>query len=512
MHSSTRRLWLPEEDRIVVRYARALAAGRYQHQRAAAIACLVDLGRLYEHIRKSAPSHHVAAKGRDTRVVERRLREFLRQQGLTWSGAGLMEAERKAVRRYARGLAFGRFPDARRAAEACLDEMRRLPPGSRPTRPRSLHTIHCHVLDEAHRIRRPWARSRWSHEEDEIARRFGGALARGKYANAEEAAAACRRELARLLGRSAASGRPTVAVKVRLTRWAHRAGWARFHAPWSDQESAVLDNYLRALHEGRYANVSSAARDCVRELALLHSRMCRRSPMRYGQTRPRTTYATLRELARRATCLNLPRLHARWTKAETDVAVKYARAVDSGQFPSWNAATRPCMAELGRLYAVAGRRSPIRARRLAGRGLTSVHWMIGTVAHRLGLRGPERPRAWSPEEGRVFEQWLHWYDRYRSAGRSRSALGTAASGLQEELEEKGFRRTVVACRARLKDGWLLLHGLALPARHASRISERRLRRGMTPASDAGNHKPKSQTPKPAVGGNARLQTLNTRTE
>ncbi len=189
--------------------------------------------------------------------------------------------------------------------------------------------------------------------------------------------------------------------------------------------------------------------------------MSRQLSERYGRTRPRTLYAVAREMDARARSLGLPRPHATWTKEETEIVLKYARAVDSGEPPSWRKAARLCLTELDRLYSVAGRRSPIRARRLAGRGFLPVHSKMIAMAHEHGLRGPERPRLWSPAESKVFEQWLRWYDRYRSSGRRhRTALGTAASGLQEELEEKGFVRTVSACRGRLKNQWLVSQGLA----------------------------------------------------
>jgi hypothetical protein len=116
------------------------------------------------------------------------------------------------------------------------------------------------------------------------------------------------------------------------------------------------------------------------------------------------------------------------------------------------------MVELDRLYAVAGSRSPIRARRLAGRRFPSVHDKMIKVAHELGLRGPEH-RFWTSKEERIHRGWLRWYDRFRTA-RGLGPLRAAADGLQEELEEQGFRRTVSACRGHIKEGWLRLHGLA----------------------------------------------------
>jgi hypothetical protein len=436
--------WSASELRVLRRYARALAQGRYRYQREAVTACVEEI-------------ELQCRRRRTLVVVEVRLRALLRDQGVVWGGSRLFAAERRSVARHARALVRGKFPDALRAAEACLAEIRRLPDDERPIRPRSLHTIHCSILKQAHGLRRPWVRSRWGREEDEIARRYGAGLARGEFADSLEAVAACRRELRR----SPARVRPLNGIKARVIRWAHRNGWVRSNIPWNDREYAVLDMYVRALHEGRYARVRSAAKDCAVELKALHHREAKQLSERYGRTRPRTQYAVAREIDVRARSLGLPRPHATWTKAETEIVLKYARAVDSGAVPSWRKAARICLTDLDGLYSVAGRGSPIHVRRLAGRGFIPVHNKMIAVAHKHGLRGPVKPLPWSPAESKVFDQWLRWYDRYRSAGRRRrSVLSTASTGLHEELEEKGFTRTAGACRERLKNGWLEMYGLA----------------------------------------------------
>jgi hypothetical protein len=154
---------LPEENVIIERYARALAAGRYRFQRDAVTDCLKELSRLYRRIRKSDPSHRVASQGRSVSVVTHCLRVQLWKRGLSWGWSGLSPAEVGAVKRCAAALVAGTYPDALRAAEACLRELRLLPARSRPVRPRSLQTIHLHVMKAAHELRwtpnsRPWAR------------------------------------------------------------------------------------------------------------------------------------------------------------------------------------------------------------------------------------------------------------------------------------------------------------------------------------------------------------------
>jgi len=445
-----RRFWLPEESKVIDRYIEALAAGRYRYLRDAATACLADLDRLYARIRKSTPGHLVAATGRTKGVVQARFRKLLRERGLVWGGSLLLMSESKLVKRYAQALARGRFPDALRAAEECLAEVRRLPSEARTIRPRSLHTIHCAVLTEAHRMRRPWPRARYLEEEERVMRRFGRALARGVYASAVEATAACRRELARRMGYPRPGVYRTSRIRSHLLGCAHAAGWTSFLEPWSPAAQRVIKRYLRRLYTGEFRSVPAAATECTRELRYL--------PAKMKMGRPARTDAVLRELTRQARRLSLPRHRTYWHPGELRIIEAYARRVGRGDFASWREAAVACRKELEGYWTQATRRSPVAVRRPAGRGVPGIHGKMLKLAHELHLSGPNR-RAWTERESQVVASWVRWYDRYRTP-RKRGPLGVAASGLQEELENKGFTRTVIACRTRLKNGWLQMHKLA----------------------------------------------------
>jgi len=458
--ATPRRLWLPEEDRIVARYAKALASGRYRYKHEAVSACFEELGHLYARLRKTNPKHPVAERGRSLHMVGYRLRFLLRKQGLFWTWFGLSGAEKAATRRYARALVAGRFPDALRAAEACLAEVRALPLRSRPMRPRTLATIHLHILEDAHRLRRTWPRARWLDDEDRILRRYGRALAHGKYADSGEAIRSCCRELARL-PRPRAGGYAARSIRTRLLKWAHEAGWVSRQEPWNREAQRVIEGYIRKLYEGEYRTVPAVAEACTREL--------RRRAVAGRLGRRVRLDVVHRELARRTKRLRLPRHRANWHSGELRILEAYARRVGRGDFLSWRKAAVACHAELQRFWARSARGSSENVRALAGRGIAATHGRMLILAHELGLPGPER-RLWTPPEEKVVAGWVRWYDKYRTPTK-RGPLGTAASGLWEELEERGFRRTVSSCRERLKDGWLLIHGLT--ARHTSRISERR---------------------------------------
>jgi hypothetical protein len=155
MPGRKRRSFLPEENLIIERYTRALAAGRYRFRREATTDCLEELSRLYERIGKSDPSHKAASQSRSFDVVSHRLRAQLRKKGLSWVWTGLGPAEAGVVERYAAALVAGTYPGARRAAEACYREIRLLPSKSRPVRPRTPATIYRYLLKAAHELCRP---------------------------------------------------------------------------------------------------------------------------------------------------------------------------------------------------------------------------------------------------------------------------------------------------------------------------------------------------------------------
>ena len=86
MPAFTHRDWLPAEVRIVARYARSLASGRYSTAESASDACLADIGKLYARLLRTNPNHPVATRPRPLASVRFRLRELLSELGLNWRG------------------------------------------------------------------------------------------------------------------------------------------------------------------------------------------------------------------------------------------------------------------------------------------------------------------------------------------------------------------------------------------------------------------------------------------
>jgi hypothetical protein len=60
----------------------------------------------------------------------------------------------------------------------------------------------------------------------------------------------------------------------------------------------------------------------------------------------------------------------------------------------------------------------------------------------------------------MYESWLRWYKGHKR-NRRNSPLTQAALGLQDDLAERGFRRSLDACRTRLGEyygTWKQVHG------------------------------------------------------
>jgi hypothetical protein len=239
-------------------------------------------------------------------------------------------------------------------------------------------------------------------------------------------------------------------VKARLTKWAHEAGWVSRREPWNREAQRVIESYVRKLYEGEYRTVPAVAEACAREL--------RRRAVA-GKLGRRVRPDVVRgELRRRTQRLGLPRHRADWHSGELRTLEAYARRVGCGDFSSWRKASVACRAELQHFWARSASGSSVSVRVPAGRGIAAIHGRMLKLVHELGLPGPER-RLWTLPEEKAVAGWVRWYDKYRTPTK-RGPLGTATSGLQEELEERGFRRTVSSCRQRLKDAWLRLHGMA----------------------------------------------------
>ena len=450
MPEPKRHRWLPEEDKVVDRFARALAAGRFPSMLAACRACLKALG---AQRAQSRPESHLRAAARVETSLES-VRDHMQGRAnalhLVLASGYLTPGEARIVDRHAQALLRGRYRGARQAAEACLPQFARLRGGATATRERTLLSVQQHIYQCCLRTGHVWSHTAWRPEEDRVVERHVRALARSRHPNILAAARACRGEL----HRSGMYGRSLAAVRVRVLERAHALGLPVLR-PWSRDEMHVIDRYVRALYEGRYRFAPAAAAACASELAERSSRAGRCVA---GRCRPRSIAAVHDVLSRRASSLRLPRYKTDLSQEELALIEQYARGVDRGEYQSWAEAARACSVELQRVYAAAARRSPLPVGKVTGHSPATVLIKMLTLSRQLGLRGP-RLHLWSAAEIRALDSWLQWYERRRGSRRQKGLLHQAAEGLQEEIEDLNSHRTLGACEDKLLRWRRRLHGL-----------------------------------------------------
>lgn len=262
-------------------------------------------------------------------------------------------------------------------------------------------------------------------------RRYARAYLAGRYPSARRAASACARALAR-----AHRPRPFYGVYWLLYTTAREMGLPTVEREWTVAEKRVMKRHMRLLFAGRYDYARDAAQACFRELG--------------GS---RTYKAVWFALRTEATRIGLPRFHSRLTRIEEQLVERYALKVHQGLLPHWRAAAEQCHAAILRRMARLAKTGPLKLRRPPSHTLDTIHVAILKVAHKRGLRGPRNPH-WTAAEDKILAGWLKWYGRYRHVRRL-TPLRQAAEGLQHDLAEKGFDRTVGACRNRISTAWRL---------------------------------------------------------
>ena len=431
MPAFTYRPWLPAEVRIVVRYARALAAGRYATARSAALVCLADIDKLYARILRADPNHPVATRPRPLASVLFRLRKSMDGLGLHWRSRILTEPELRVVDRFVRGLLAGRFRNVRAAADACKPELDRIAPKVGRDRLLPVRFVRQRIYIRARGGASAWRGVFWLPDEDAVMRKFARAVVSGEYPSAQAAAADCLRELPRR-GRSACS------VRRRLVLLVNAMG--RTRSPrWSAAEERECRRYALLLVQGRYQSLPAAAGACAARLA---------EAVREGvpHVKPHSAAGVEHHLARELRRLAVTRYNGRTTPAEREIYGQAARAVASGEFRGCVEAARACAPDIRRLGYGGRRRGRPPSPCQGDRTLRGIQHHILAAAARLKLQLPGQ--GWYPEEQRAFESWLRWYRRYHAVRRLHP-LSTAAEGLRDELADKGYSRSLVSCEHRL---------------------------------------------------------------
>jgi hypothetical protein len=288
--------------------------------------------------------------------------------------------------------------------------------------------------------------------------RYARAVAGGQYRDLMPAATDCLKDLARLRDadrQAAPLPRPFKTVRNQISLRAHKLGWSWSAKRWRPDEQRIVERHVRDLTGSGRPSISQAARDCRAELGSLHKRLGEES--RSQRSYRRRTFLTIRSYLEKWSRDKGRRTSPVWTSQEDEIAVRYARALLDGRYAEAHTATRDCWRDLARLRRRWRTDEPGRFKRTLPRTLGATYSHVCRLAHRLNERWPKT--RWTDAEMKLCRQWIRWYDKHRGVRRLRP-LVTVASGLQEELERLGSRRTFTACRARFWKEWKRQQGAA----------------------------------------------------
>jgi hypothetical protein len=222
--------WSPAEDRVVRRYAAAVAAGRYPDIRAAIGACRDDLERLY---RQAKGAERWPAGWRSENSISIRIAALSRALGRPRAHNQVTPDETPVIDRYVTDLACGQLESVDAASRACSKEVNGLRRG-RGLEPRRQASILRSLLDRLHERGITLCRLGWTEDEDGIVDRFAHAVLTGKYPSQTAAATECVKEIrdyyARLRGVDESqlgpyAGRPYEGTKTRIAKRLRELGF-----------------------------------------------------------------------------------------------------------------------------------------------------------------------------------------------------------------------------------------------------------------------------------------------
>ena len=428
------RRWSPREMTVVRRYVDGLMRHRYTKVTVAATDCF----REHERLRRSASGRAQCPVRRTRAMTMTLLGKLARETGRVACQNQWTPHEMRALRRHAQALVQGVYYDSEQACIGCARELARLHLESPQSYgPRGTGAVRKFLPPLAHKLGWSGAHSQMHPVEERVLDRYKRAFIKGEFPSAVEAARACQTELARLRG-SIPTLRPKALSTLR-TYINRRSRWLGVRSPapkWTLQEEEVAAKYARALVEGSYRTATAAAVDCRKEL----------TPTKDSAIQGRMKTKTAGNVARRiivlANRIPVPRPNGRWTTWETRIIARFAQAVVTGRYAGPTPAFGPCFSALNRGYARLRTATQTPLRSVGGRTKAAVYRRLDKAVRKLGWHGPTWPR-WTAEENRICRGWVRWYESHRR-GR-RGPVSQAAEGLQEELDQLGFRRSVSAC-------------------------------------------------------------------
>jgi len=310
--------WLPAEDRVVDRFARAIVSGRYRNVKEALPECQRELKRMRPDLRRAdtAAAWRLLCRAYDFGLPRRKH---------LWA-----DEELRLLERHASALARGKYPDIETAAHryeaAC---------GRAGLAVRHRHgTICTRISVRAHALGYDSSRANPppGPEELRIITGFSRALARGRYSCGRAAAPDCLRALSRA---GLEWRRPEHRLVDLINAGARRLGWQAYEQ-WMEQDIETVRQFAMALAAGRYRTVKAALRACLKSLRSTG----RHKSLAEGNLRWKFSRCFVDVYGR----LWRPA----WSPEELRILDRFARACIRGRYPSVAAAARDCGVALER--------------------------------------------------------------------------------------------------------------------------------------------------------------------
>jgi len=427
---TVRPLWSWREQRVLDRFARALAEGEYRSGRAAAGECRQELDRL----RERSPGATCAVAQRSLHGISTQIRQRAKAMGARWAGTRLLREEQELVERYAQAFLHGEYPDVRAAARACHREVNasqfRYAGKLRFRVRRPYFGVYSAVLESVRKTGWSEPDGHWSAQERTTARRYARGLLGGRYANAADATRACRQHFDRLRSglhapKWLAARRQDLGIWIAITRAAHELGWSGREC-WTAESTALVDRLVHRVLAGSCPTLHQAALDYLRE--------ARRRRGQRGFLVHRTYRSVMWKMGERARLLGKEPEHVAWTPSEDRLLDRYIAQMAAGRLGTAGKTARAFLDDTERVRRERSGEWPRRT--------------FDAAMHRLRKRtdfhGCETKRKWSQEERRLGVKWSRSYSRRRQAG-DFYALGDAAEGLRQELLGLGLGRTHNSC-------------------------------------------------------------------
>jgi hypothetical protein len=237
------RPWTHAEDRVVDRFARAIASGRYPTAKAAMPDVRRELARMARESRRT----DVAVRWR---LLCRAYDFGLPRRKHSWT-----DRELRLLGPYASALARGECPDVTTAARLVKRAFKRAGLGMRhPNREIRERIIAC-----AQALGRASTLVHYRPEENRVIDRFSRMLVRNEYPFGKAAVADCRRAYAQA---RIVRHRSDEALRIRINARARALGWVSKSAPWSAPAARIIESFARALASGGYPSIAAATRAC----------------------------------------------------------------------------------------------------------------------------------------------------------------------------------------------------------------------------------------------------------